>query len=97
VAGRASGSSPGIAPRAARQGSNHGSRGLTLREVRKLRGLSIREVERLTGINRARLSMMERNHEKPQHSHLAQLSHLYGVDPDAWELVVEYRIPEETA
>lgn len=74
-------------------GSNRPGHDLTLRELRQLRELSIRHVEAVTGINRARLSMIERGLEYPSNTVLRRLSKLYGVNPDAWQVVVEHWIP----
>jgi len=73
--------------RVATTGNTH----LTMREVRKLRGMSLRDVEAETGISRATLSKVERGIELPKVGHMLSLSDTYGVHPNDWFAVHEYR------
>ena len=68
---------------------------LTLRDVRRLRGMTLREVQDVTGINRGTLSKIERGIEFPKPNVILSLSDLYGVLPDSWYHVIEYRCPPE--
>lgn len=79
----------------ARKRSNHGSAALTLRDLRESLELSIRAVESRTGIRRAAISEIERHLRLPRPSELRALADCYGIDPDAFEIVVEYRLPAE--
>ena len=70
---------------------------LSLRELRQQRDMTLRQVEADTGFNRGLISEIENGKRVPTPVHLLALSDLYGVPPEGWQLVIEYRIPKEVA
>lgn len=82
---------------AARKRSNSGARALTLKDLRLRLDLPMSAVEARTGVRRTAISEIERGLRLPRPHELRALAGCYGVDPDDFEVVVEYRIAEGAA